>query len=541
MNKIKSFLSSKFASVAFLVIAILSRIINICFVSYAGRDKMFLVLQSKSFLAGKGFTVPGYFTSNPEAIVYDHTPMWPYGYPIVLSPFLKLFNYDVYWATTTLDIIACIALIFVVRKLCRQIGFPTAAINIVTLIVGCFEYTFINDSKPTDNIPIVLFLLGVSLLIKLLSTDRFSLASVFIAAFVLFLPSVFRYSYPPLSIAVAVSILFIGFIKKDILLKKKAGWLLLLILVLNLVFSLAMKSATGYAGYAVPTARGYFPENLVHWFPIVPSSFINLSFLSSQTKNLAGISLETTMFFLEIVNTICIIAIVAVFVFLFFNKKFLAKLDPFKWFLITGFFASAATFVSLGYLSLTYEPQKWGNGVWSYVYDHRYYAFVVIFLQIAFLGWVFLYPGLTKSLWAKIIIACFSLALFIEITHNIYFHTKLAFNFSKYKSEVYREQDYVYFFRLINELEKKYPDHDIWAAAPGDDFYPYAATYYGHTGIMDGATLKTKNIPVKKKTILAFMLYDHELASYNDLLSRSKILLTNKIGNSNFYIIELLP
>jgi len=229
MNKIKSFLSSKFASVAFLVIAILSRIINICFVSYAGRDKMFLVLQSKSFLAGKGFTVPGYFTSNPEAIVYDHTPMWPYGYPIVLSPFLKLFNYDVYWATTTLDIIACIALIFVVRKLCRQIGFPTAAINIVTLIVGCFEYTFINDSKPTDNIPIVLFLLGVSLLIKLLSTDRFSLASVFIAAFVLFLPSVFRYSYPPLSIAVAASILFIGLFKKDVVLKKKGAWLLLFV------------------------------------------------------------------------------------------------------------------------------------------------------------------------------------------------------------------------------------------------------------------------------------------------------------------------
>lgn len=541
MNKIKTFLSSKFASVAFLIIAILSRIINICFVSYAGRDKMFLVLQSKSFLEGKGFTVPGYFTSDPETIVYDHTPMWPYGYPVVLSPFLKIFNYNIYWATTTLDIIACIAFIFVIRKLCRQIGFPTAAINIMTLIAGCFEYTFINDSKPTDNIPIVLFLLGISLLIKALSTDRFSFTSVFLTAFVLFLPSAFRYSYPPLSIAVAASILFVGFLKKDPLLKKKATWLLLVVFVLNLSFSLAMKSATGYAGYAVPTTRGYFPENLLHWFPIVPSSFINLSFLSSQTKNLAGISVETTMFFLEIINIICLIAIVGAFTFRFFNRKFLSKLDPFKWFLITGFFASAATFVSLGYLSLTYEPQKWGNGVWSYVYDHRYYAFVVIFLQVVFLGWIFLYPGLLKNIWSKIIIACFSLALFIEVTHNIYFHTKLAFNFTKYKSEVYREQDYDYFFKLIKDLEKKYPDHDIWAAAPGDDFYPYAATYYGHTGIMEGAAFKTKNIQVKKKTILAFMLYDHELTTYKDLLSRSKILFTNKIENSNFYIIELLP
>jgi hypothetical protein len=55
----------------------------------------------------------------------------------------------------------------------------------------------------------------------------------------------------------------------------------------------------------------------------------------------------------------------------------------------------------------------------------------------------------------------------------------------KYKSEVYREQDYGYFFKLIHDLDIKYPDHDIWTAAPGDSFYPYTATYFGHKGIID--------------------------------------------------------
>ena len=540
-NKIIKFLSSSFASISFLVIAILSRVVNVCFVSYAGRDKMFLVMQSKSFLEGKGLVVPGYLTSNPDVVVYDHTPMWPYGYPIVLSPFLKIFNYDIYWSTTALDIIACVALIFVVRKLCKQIGFPVAAVNLMTLVIGCFEYTFINDSKPTDNIPIVLFLLGISLLIKNLALNRLTLGSVFLAAFVLFLPSTFRYSYPPLSIAVAISVLFVGSLKKDILLKKKGAWLLLFVFVLNLFFSVAMKLFTGYAGYAVPTARGYFPESLIHWFPIVPSSFINLSFLSSQTNNIAGITLESTMRFLEIINVICIISIVAVFISLFFNKKFLSELTPFKWFLITGFFASAATFASLIYLSFTYAPQKWGEGWWTYLYDHRYYVFVVIFLQIIFLGWVFLCRDLAKKIWAKIIIAACSLALFIEVTHNIYFHTKVAFNFSKYKSEVYREQDYAYFFTLIKELEKKYPDLAIWTAASGDDFYPYVATYYGHTGIMDGSTFQTKNVAVKRKTILVFMFYDADAASYKNFLSQSNILFSKKIDISNYYVIELLP
>lgn len=541
MNKINLFLSSRFASIAFLIIAIFSRIVNVFYVSYAGRDKMFVVMQSKSLLEGKGLGVPGYFTSNPSVPVFDYTPMWPPGYPVLLAPFLRIFNYDIYWATTVLDIIVCVALIFLIRKICRQLQFPVAAINVMTLVAGCFEYTFINDSKPTDNVPIFIFLLGISLVIKLVSTNRFSFSSVLLAAIVLFVPTVFRYSYPPLSIAVAISVLLVGFLKKETILKKKGVSLFALTILLIAGFFIVMKLATGYAGYAVPTARGYFPENLVHWFPIVPASFMNLAFLTSQTLRVAGLSFDATMQLLEVVNVIAIFSLVTAFLYLFFNKSFLASLTPFKWFFITGFFASAATFISLGYLSLTYEMQRWIDYEWSYVYDHRYYAFTVVFLQIAFLGWIYLHKESLKSFILKFIAIISGLFLFIEVTHNIYFHTKVAFNFKKYKSEVFREQDYVYFFRLMDELEKKYPTHDIWAAASGDDFYPYTATYNGHVGIMDAAAFKTKTISVKKKTILALMLYDHDVEFYKDFLSRSKIEFTNKIANSNYYIIELLP
>lgn len=500
-----------------------------------------MVLQSKSLLQGKGLGVPGYYTSNPELVTFDYTPMWPHGYPVVLAPFLELFNYDVYMATTALDIVACIALIFVVRRLCKQIGFPPIAVNLMTLVTGCFEYPFINDSKPTDNVPIVIFLFGISLLIKLVSSERFSLTSILLASFVLFLPSVFRYSYPPLSIAVAFSVLFTGFIKKENLIRKQGAWLFGFVLLMNSCFSIGMKLITGYAGYAVPTARGFFPEYIIHWYPIVPGSFVNIPFLTSQAIQITGLSLESIMQGLEVINVITILVLAGVFLYWFFNKKFLATLTPFKWFLVTGFFASAATFVSLGYLSLTYDLQRSLTHIWTYVYDHRYYVHTVLFIQMIFLGWIFLYGTTIKSWLVKFIVAAFSIGLFIEVTHNIYFHTKVALNFEKYKSAVYREQDYVYFFKLVDELEKKYPDHQIWAAAPGDDYYPYVATYKGHTGIMDPVTLKTKKPVIKKKTILAIMLYDHELASYNDFLSGSNILFTHKISYSNYFIIELLP
>ena len=134
---------------------------------------------------------------------------------------------------------------------------------------------------------------------------------------------------------------------------------------------------------------------------------------------------------LEVVNVIALFSLVTAFLYLFFNKRFLASLTPFKWFFITGFFASAATFISLGYLSLTYEMQRWIDYEWSYVYDHRYYAFTVVFLQIAFLGWIYLYKESLKSFILKFIAIISGLILFIEVTHNIYFHTKVAFNFKK--------------------------------------------------------------------------------------------------------------
>ncbi|HEU4861467.1 MAG TPA: hypothetical protein VFT15_16595 [Chitinophagaceae bacterium] len=540
MNKIFAFFSSRLASIACLVIAIVSRIVNVCFLSYAGRDKMFLVMQSKSLLDGKGLGIPEYFTTNPDIPVYDYTPMWPPGYPVLLAPFLKIFNYDIYWATTMLDIIACIGLIFIIRKIFMQLGFSIIAVNLMTLVAGCFEYSFINDSKPTDNVPIVIFLLGISLIIKVVSSDRFSFAAVLITAFVLFLPSLFRYSYPPLSIAVTFSVLLTGFLKKENLLKKKGAWLFASNVLLTALFFLAMKSVTGYAGYAVPTARGYFPENLAHWYPVVPSSFMNFIFLTSQALHVAGLSVETVMKILEVINVVAVFSLTIVFLLLFFSRKFLAVLTPFKWFIITGFFASAATFVSLGYLSFTYEAQTWVPS-WSYVGDHRYYAFPVVFIQMTFLGWIFSDRNFFKNVFLKVIAILCGVVLFIEVAHNIYFNTKVAFNFKKYKSEVYREQDYVYFVKLIGELEKKYPGYEIWAAAPGDGFYPYTAVYYGHTGIADAEKFKNNTVSVKRKTILAIMLYDDEVPLYNEFLSRSKILLTNKIHYSYYYVIELLP
>jgi len=543
MDKIIAFFSNRYISILVIIMSFIVRVINVLFVSYYGRDKMFLVMQSKSLLEGKGLGVPQYLSSNTITPIYDFTPLWPPGYPVLLAPFLKLFNYDIYWATTTLEIISCIGLLFIVRRICRQIGLHQAGINMMTLNIGCFEYPFINESLPTDSISVVLFLIGLSLLINLSTAKYFSIKATITTAFFLFLPCFFRYSHPAILLALLTGVLFFAFMRRDDLLKKKAWWLFAFSGLFLVGFLIMLKLLTGHAGYATPTERGFYPENIIHWFPVIPSSFINIAFLASQANKLAGISFKNLMQWLEIINVLAVISLLVIFFKALFRKKTFDDLSPLKLFLIFGAFSSIGIFALLGYMSLTYKAQQGFLNNWNYVYEPRYYAFVVLFLQLSFIATYFIYQkkDIAKSIVVKIIVWTCFITLFVEIIHNIYFHTKVALNFKKYKSAVYRELDYSYYISLINEIGDKYPGYEIWAAAPGDNFYQYLATSHGYIGIADAQHLKETTIKVKKKTILLLTLFDHEIAAYTSFLSAVTVLNVEKRSNSNFYLIELKP
>ncbi|HEX6847417.1 MAG TPA: hypothetical protein VF144_10575 [Chitinophagaceae bacterium] len=313
MSKLIKLLSNHYISLFIVIVSIVTRIINVLFVSYCSRDKMFLVLQSKSLLEGKGLTIPKYFTTDPTIAVYKIMPLWPPGYPTLLAPFLKLFKYNIYWATTSIDIIFSIALIFIVRKLCKQVGLPIAATNIITLIAGCFEYTFIYESRPTDLVSVVLAYLSIIVIIKLANSNEFSIRRILFTSLLVFLPCLFRYNYPAMSLAIIAAIGVAGFVKKDKLLKRKALLLFIFNAFAIALFFTLMKLFTGHAGYALPTDRGLYPENIVHWFPVVPSAFINIAFLTSQLIHLVNMPFKTSMLWLEVINALAIITLTILF------------------------------------------------------------------------------------------------------------------------------------------------------------------------------------------------------------------------------------
>jgi len=538
MKSIYDFLSSKKATWIFTILAIACRIVNILYASFINRDKIFLALQSKNFLSGKGFSVPQYFTADISSPVYNFTPNWPPGYPILLAPFLKIFNYDVFLATITLDLISSLAFIFLVRKLAFALKFPMAAINILTLITGCFSYEFIIQSLPTDSSSFVIFIFGLYLLLRSIQNENFEIAKLFVVALLLFLPCTFRYAYPPLSIAAFTAVIFAGwYLKKNILVKK--GFVgLAFFSVLLICFFVILKTTTGTTGYIVETGRGFFPEQLLDWAPIGPGAFLDTVFTTSQLIRLTGISVGQALKLLEIINAIMIIGFFFVFIYLFFKKKFFKTLDSFKWFMLMGFFISAATCISLGYLTLIYKPQAgWGN----YLGESRYFMFVTLYLQIIFIGWIFIFPSWKKNIFQRFVVFIFSLMLFTEIMHNIYFNTKLVIDFDKYKTLSIEDPDYDYFGKMCREIIKDNPDSEILVVSDGDEFFKLMAAYLGQKGVYDGFNFIRSMPAIKKKSILLIALYDNEMADYQAFLSAQRATLINRVNGVNFYRVDLLP
>jgi len=540
MTKLLRFFETKPAAVFCLLLAIVSRTVNVLFVSYTGRDKMILVMQSKSFLQGRGFVIPEYFTGNPYSVVYDHTPYWPPGYPLLLSPFLKIFQFDIYKATTVLDILVCIALIFVIRKLARQAGFSSAAVNLVTLLAGCFDYSFISESLPTDTVSLLFLLLALSFTIKTVVSGDVKPAALLLGGFLLFLPNFFRYAYPGASLAIPLTIMVTGWLIKQKTLIRKGGGLLAGTLLFLAVFFVYVKISTGSSSYTSPTEKGLFFENIVHWHPAVPAAFLNLPFISSQLFRHFSVSLNTFLGFLEIVNVISILLLATFFIVLV-KKKYFRKPGPFEWFLLTGFFVSVTVFASLGYLSLTHALLVGtAGGAWNYISEPRYFAFIFVFVQFCFIAVLF------RTRWKKRFLTAVLLSgglffLLAEIAHTVYFNSKLVVSFDKYKSAVSREKDYRYMIRLIKETEVNKPGYDIMTAGYRDAYFGYIGTYMGHYGISDPVSFNDHLPAVKRKTILLVMIYHEDKPGFKEFFDKNAVREVKSLNESSFYTVEINP
>jgi len=539
MKRLFQIFQSKYATAFCIVFAIANRIVFTTLYSTIGRDTKLQLIYAENFLAGNGMGRFKYFSTNLSEPVFDTHWFFPPGFSFSIIPFLKLFNGDEYKAVLAFDILAAVLFVLAVRLLGRKAGLQRSTNNLVTLIAGCSQYPFFMSSSSTDVISVTLVLFAMIAMIEIVnSKKKLSFFQICGYGFLFFLPSFFRFMYLPITLFLPIFILLAGFWIKSKELKLSGIKLFFASTILLLVLFGLTVFYSGNAVHVKDTGRGIFFDQIIRWYPFLPASFMNLDFAAQQVDRISSIGYSNVIFYLEIINAIFFLFLVALLIRYLARYKRISSLPRHSLFIICGGLISIVILAMLAYLSLTYKPQNLGEYKWIYSYEVRYFAFIYVFIPLLFIISTQFYPNHFKSnlarLFALIAISC----LLIEVLHGFYYNTKIVLANKSINIIRDRDKDYRSFPGIIEELKNKNPGKEIIVSAP-DQFYLNTAMQLGYKGIFDYTNLNKTELKLKSPAILLIPVHTQDAQLLKEYVEKKHPQIISTISGTTFYIEEL--
>jgi hypothetical protein len=345
--------------------------------------------------------------------------------------------------------------------------------------------------------------------------------------------------YLPISVLFPLIIFAYGIYYKNMSLRIAGIWLG--VFVVSFIFLMLSLSSwlAGNSLYVIDTGRGIFIDQLIHWYPYLPASFINLDFIAQLIAKVTGITYTNAFKLFEIINTV----ILSFLLFLLLRYLFsLKKINPNKSsvFILSGAAISLCILFLITYFSLTYKPQLYGIYLWNYNYESRYFAFIYVFLPMLLLLFIHLYPSLLKRLFSRILIVAGLFILLAEVAHGVYYNVKILTRNKDVELIRNRVADFEQFPSMIKELKAKYPDHDLLVSA-SDQSFLHNASEMGYKAIFNYTSLNQIDLRVAKKSILLFPIHETDVWVMKDYLERRKPDIMTKIAGTVFFIEEINP
>lgn len=526
---IVSALSHRTASLLVMTLCILVKSLLIAFYSFVGRDKILHLAATHNLLQGKGWTNSIYYVENINAETLQPFCYWPPGYGVLLTPFHLVFGNNIYWSTTSLEIIAFVFFLVLCRGIMRQLEFSMGRINAFTLIIGLFPYDFIENSLGTD-LPALCLLLAFLYFILRAWREHHKLFLAILAGVFLAAAGFMRYPYVPVGFLIAILIPASSYwLRRSA--PRKNLWIFCISTVVGLVVVLLIQNAIcGNSFYVKDSGQGFFPENLSYWHPAALAAFTNLPVLAGNLQKLTGIAYMDWFQIFNLLNLV-VYAVLTIAAVVWFNRR---QQDRYYFFRFTGISLSILIIGELLLLSLFRGRIVYPNGnSWTFIAEGRYHAFVIVFIQLLF--------------FASLVIATYRrlkyflmILLLVTIIHQFYFAAKLGLNFTPMKSNVEREQDYVYFERLMTDVSRKEPGMEILVAS-SDEFYRGLAAIHNRKGIANPLMLAQHIPEMNKPAILFTIVLQSEQSSFEPYLARESVKLVKDFGSSAIYMEELQP
>jgi hypothetical protein len=436
----KNFLSCPSTGIVFLVIAIAVKILLQIFFFSMVDDKLVQLHAAENLLAGHGISIS--HVSPGDLSTEEFTPLvgWPPGYSVVLAPLLWIFNNDYKTAALVFDIACVFPFFFYLIRIVNFLNLQKWLKHLFILFAGFFFYP-VNSSTSTDFISFICVLAGFYYLLLFMKSNKKSLRLVFLISLFLFLAGFFRYSYIPVAFCIPMLLGIAGLINKKWQWVKgccQVGIVLGLMIFSLLIFQ---HYYTGSATYINTRETGFFPENFLKMYPVVPASFFDVEFfLLLFTKYLAAnyFAAGNTMGYLGYI----------LFVFLLvygirsFWKNKLRLQNDVDYFTYFGFGISLSICALLFYLSLRNSANMSpGYAPWTYLQEFRYFIFIVVFIQLISFVYLFNRFGELSRFW-KITAVCCALLFVFQFSSGVYRVAKLIFskplfsNSITYKKEI---------------------------------------------------------------------------------------------------------
>ncbi len=541
MNRLKKILETRLAGIICFLFAIANRIIFTGLYSLIGTDTKIQLTYAQNLMAGKGMGVTKYFTHDLNTPVFDTHQWYPPGFSISIIPFLKLSGGNEFKAVFVFDILTAILFVIAVRAVGKKAGLPPHLKNIVTLIAGCSQYIFFMGWSSTDAISVCFILFALVQAIDIINKREVITLWRTIGCGILFcLPFFFRYMYLPIAVLLPSLIVLFGIISKNRNLKATGLKLLvstICFLILLFVFNLL---TAGNALYVHNVGRGFYVNQVVHYYPFLPASFINLDFAAQLMERFSGLDYSRVMFYFKVINVLLFIfLLISLLRYAGLHKKNSLFTNHFI-FIITGSAISITIILLLAYLSLTYKELTWGLTKWTHVQQARYFSYLYIFMPLLFFVSLHHYASFFKRSFMRIVIFIILCVLGTEVLHGVYYNTKII---SQHKDlAIIREADNGYrnFSAIIARIKKANPEKQLIVSSP-DQYYLHAASQLGCKAIFDYEYLWQAKLKVTSKSLLIMPVHTEEAVIMKDYIEKKKPQLLLTIAGTYFYTEEINP
>ncbi|MGC4035537.1 MAG: hypothetical protein QM764_06210 [Chitinophagaceae bacterium] len=534
MKRFFQIFSHKYASVICVLFALLNRTGFAIFASKIGRDEQLQLTMTHNLLAGRGFALIKYFSTDLSTPVKDYTLHFPPGFSMAVIPLLKVFNNNQFAACAAFDVLAGIFFVLIIRSLCKKLQFPLYFTNIITVVAGVVQHLIFLESASSDMLSLDFILGGMVISIGVIENSRKrNYLNIAGYGLVFFMPAFLRYMYIPFAPFFPALIFLAGIVRKNNRIRSTGLWLTLTTVGYLLLLLLWMKAVP--SELILPTERGFFPSQLfsLSWPPFFVASFINIDFVAMRMQNFFnvfyGISYYSLLF--------CNIFLLPLFL---VTTRFFYRVKKFSFFLVAGWATSWLIIIELAFLTVTNKPQVSPYGSWNYIDEGRYYAFVNVFLLL----FVFMLASLqsvSKNLFIKIFLVVSLTLISVETLHGIYFNAKLPFRYREMRSILARgEYAQKYFESLLKKVKEENDGRDIFVVSPDSYYVNYAATKEIKS-IYDPLKLNERAIQPSQKSILLFVVDKLYKDQYQNYIEKKNPRLLQVVGDTYFYEEELVP